>query len=149
MAMLVFKSCPYCRKQYQWGTDSRGIGSPIKQCPNCKGSFIDTDETEWELKSPIRRFYFYVICAWTALAYGIVVPLGAMFVLNYLKYDIEKFGITGFGSLYLIGVLVFTIIIILNNRNEIKESKERMKDNNYRNQLVKAGLLKATQRGKN
>lgn len=142
MAMLVIKYCPHCKKTYDAGHNSRGIGIPLKKCPSCGGVIIDTDETEWELKNSFARLGYYFICAWTAFVYGISVPLAIDFFLDYYEYDINKLGWVGFGALYALGITIFAMILIRRNVKDIHASKERMKDENYRLVLRQAGLLK-------
>lgn len=130
---IVTKTCPKCRFSYTSTYNSRGIGIPFKKCI-CGNLNIDKDDNEWELMGPFAKLCYVLICVYSSFLYGFFLPIVVLFVWG--KPDTFTFFI-----LYGIGVALFAMLIVLNNRSDLTDSKERMKDPAYREQLRKMGLL--------
>jgi hypothetical protein len=141
MPMYKIKSCPHCKKTYDFDHDRRGIGSPLLQCPSCSNLIIDTDMNEWELKDPISKIIYIILSVYTAFMYGLLSPLIAWGIADLFDYDSEAHGYNFFIISYAIGVFLIALVALWSNKGDIKESKERMKDSEYRLLLKKAGLL--------
>jgi hypothetical protein len=141
---MVIKSCPKCGNIYD-SSDSKGIGKPFLICSDCQCLIIDTDITEWDLKSGIGKLGYILICGWTSLCYGIAVPLAAAFGLAKL-FGFEISDISLLIYLCVVGVLCFLVLIYFRNSTDIRESKERMKDPHYRDFLIRIGLLRESNR---
>ena len=135
MAMRVTKKCPHCKGVYEQGPDQRGIGTPLRSCESCGNTFVDTDENEWELMGPLGKLSFVFISTWTAFVFGIALPA--------LCYAVDKdLAEDHFLGLYACGVVAFALILGVMNTRDIKESRHRMRDPDYRSRLHQAGLLR-------
>lgn len=139
MATNLFKFCPHCRGIYEQGPQELSIGVPVIACRECNGLIVDTDRTEWELKSPLGKAVYFVLCGWTAFFWGLAFPMGAYFLGQHLGFRVDN---EAAFSLWLIGSLFFLGVLILGNLNDVRASQERMKDPQYRELLRQAGLLK-------
>ena len=142
MAATVIKRCPHCKNIFETGIDSRGIGIPFKICQSCDGYIIDTDETEWELKSPFSKLLYFLICAWTSIQYGILPLIAALFIGPKFGVNFENKELFTFWG---IGTLVLAFLIIKANSIDIRESKTRMQNPEYRKTLEKLGLIRPQQ----
>jgi hypothetical protein len=135
---IVVKSCPSCKCVIEVEGNYRGIGIPYKTCPYCNSTIIDESDTEWELKNINQKIGYILICGWTIILYGLIVPI-IVHIINTMN-DIETSN-SQFFSFYLLGIGICLVIIYKSLVKEIKESKERMKDRNYRMRLKQLGLL--------
>lgn len=135
MGMYVIKKCPHCQTVYEEGHESRGIGRPFRKCSQCEGVIIDTDETEWELKSPLGKATYFLICGYTCIVYGTGFLLVASFAFKGLS-TIDYMMLWAGGCVVALGVLIIV------NYRDIEESQTRMADPKYRELLETLGLLK-------
>ena len=139
MALNLMKFCPHCRSMFEQGPQEIGIGTPLVNCPACKGVIVDADRTEWELKSPIGKAFYLLLCGWTSIFWGFgFLMLGL--ALRY-KFDVE-ISDAMLINLWIGGGIGVLMLLILFNWKDIEESRERMKDPRYRERLKRAGLLK-------
>jgi len=135
VAMHVIKRCPHCKRTYEQGPDQRGIGTPLRSCEGCGSTFVDTHENEWELLGPLGKLSFLFISIWTAFLFGIAFPA--------LCYAIDKDAAEDhFLGLYACGVAALALILWVMNTRDIRESRQRMRDPDYRARLRRAGLLR-------
>ena len=140
MPTIVIKRCPKCHVPYEADFDSRGLGQPFRACQLCRQIIIDTDTTEWELKSLPAKVGYLVICLWSSLLVGLLLPI-AVLVYRELT-DQPSMGNELFVRLLAVGVLLAAAVMFLGTWKEIQESKERMKNEPYRAVLRQLGLLK-------
>ena len=131
---IVTKTCPKCHFSDVSTNDIRGIGIPFRKCILCGNLNIDKDDNEWELMGPFAKLYYVLICVYSSFLYGFFLPIVVLLVWG--KPDTFTFFI-----LYGIGVALFAMLSVLKNRRDLTDSKERMKDPAYREQLRKMGLL--------
>lgn len=131
---ISIKTCPHCKNTVST-LYSIDIGKPFVECSNCGHLVIDKDITEWELKDIFQKIYFLVICLYSAFLFGFLPNLIYIFLVD----DIDE------GALLGIWLTASCCIALFGSRNlidEIKESKERMRDPEYRQVLRSIGLLK-------
>ena len=124
---------------YKHGSDSRSIGKPFLRCPDCQCLIIDKDRNEWELKGFFGKVAYIFICGWSSLLYGFLFPLVALGLGKLFGFSLSE---RAFLYIYIAGVLSFLVLGILIESQDIRESKERMKDPSYRDFLKEIGLLR-------
>ena len=134
----VIKKCSRCKKAFEVTGNYKGIGVPFKICPYCDEIIIDNSDDEWELKDTSEKIGFYFTMFWTAILYGLLIPI-IYLIFNELSDNKPKEDI--FFYFWILGILLFSIIVYRIHLKDIKESEKRMKDPNYRLMLKKIGLL--------
>ena len=134
MGMYVYQRMSTLPDDLQERSRAPGIGRPVHKCPQCEGFIIDTDETEWELKSPEEKTNYFVISGWKSIVYSVALSLGARFLLKGLSF-------IDYMVLWAAGCVVFLWIFIFSNCKDIQESQARMADPQYRELLKTLGLL--------
>jgi hypothetical protein len=135
---MVIKRCPTCGYVYD-GSDSVSIGKPFLDCPDCKSLIIDTDSTEWELKSSFGKVAYVASWIKTCLAYGSVFAAAAFALIELLGFDL---GNASFISLCVVTFICCAIYACFMNLTDIRESRKRRRDPHYRLFLIQIGLLK-------
>lgn len=139
MAMTVIKKCSKCLTVFETGTDSRGIGVPYKVCKNCGTYIIDKDDTEWELKNLFEKIWYLFILVWTSILFGLLAPLIFVFLREYQEIQITDNALLWMWFSFSLLLLCW---LFYKHSVEIRESKVRMENIDYREILKKLGLLK-------
>jgi len=131
---IVLKTCPHCGRRWT-DTYTAGIGKPFYYCSICHQTIIEKDTTEWELKSLIGKIAYFGIFIWT----GIIVSFGVVLVAYSLlgKDRIERLLLPIWSGAF----LLVMCIGVWSTMRDIKESRERMKNHEYRKTLKELGLL--------
>lgn len=131
---IVLKTCPHCGRRWS-ETFTIGIGKPFYQCSTCHQTIIDKNTTEWELKSLIDKIAYFGVFIWTAIIASFFVVMVAYFLLGQDRTDKLLIPIWSCAFLLVMSIGVWS------NMGDIKESRERMKNPEYRKKLKELGLL--------
>lgn len=140
MSIYVKRSCPKCGTTIEGYTrDYRAIGQPFVQCNNCKTIIKLSHVTEWELLSLVGKLKYLAINCWTNFLFGMALPVVALF---YDKYsDFYEMNDSLLIKLIIIGFSVVTLGRGFLFVKSIKQSKTRMKNQNYRKLLKELGIF--------
>lgn len=139
MAMTVIKFCPKCKSGIDGGVDTRGIGKPFKVCENCGTYVIDKDNNEWALKTFNEKVLYILTVTWSAIFFGILFPFAAHVLSSQFSSGLSN---EAFLPIWLFGILCCGVFLLYRHKQDIIESNIRMQDPEYREILIKLGLLK-------
>lgn len=143
MGYWVIKRCPKCGSVLYAGRARIGLGAPFDRCPECRQLVRRTDTTEWELLSLGGKAWHIICNLYTLLFMAMPVLLLALAVDYICNNRIKWLRDTGNLLLVLgIGLGLSGVLGTCLFWKEIKESKDRMADPEYRRVLRTLGLLK-------
>ena len=142
MATYRYLKCPHCHKNLGMVKSTNDLGNPFKQCPSCRGTYIDPNTSEWVTKSPFQRFMFF-------LTIPLTIAVAVLAVGAVISIIISSFA--GGNTAFIIGLCVSLVIAIglfvllfikrkSNQQEAIKKSLERTKSESYVNELKKTRL---------
>lgn len=129
--------CPHCRnivKRAKGRPDD--IGNPMRRCPWCGGFYLDAFTEEWVMKSPWKRFKFFVtipfVCAFLTFMTCMLLNFidTCMFIVSLI-----------IGAIFSIIAFVFSFFFRKEKIDEeIKKSLQRTKNAKYVKNLLMAGV---------
>ena len=131
---ISIKTCPHCKNTTS-GIWSIGVGKPFVECRNCGKMFVDRDATEWELKNIFQKILFLVPLLYTSFLLGVAPILIYAVLVDYPSDTAVKY-------IWMSSSFVAALFCGWHLVGDIKASKERMKDPDYRQILQSIGLLK-------
>ena len=135
--------CPNCRWSYRQDLDRTGVGQPFYNCPQCKYLTLDDDRTEWELMDFGQRLGLFLIIVMRSIVFGPIIFILLLGFLAWLFSFEESFkGLTVFLTIGILGFVAMGTLNVWLEIREIRESKQRMRGVQYRNQLKELGILK-------
>lgn len=147
--MYQIVRCPNCRKIYSSGIYREKTGTPIARCAFCLEPFIDKSVNEWELRGAFGKiFYALFLLADVAVGGMLAAMLITLLILLpdiIFKTKFSHFMLNDasyFIYLIIICAAVNLVRIVIRETKDLKASKTRMADENYRQILKTAGLLK-------
>ena len=112
-----------------------GIGKPFVECSNCGQVVVDRDTTEWELKNIFQKIFFLFISLYTVFLF-------AMLPVLIYGFSTDNPSDATVFVIYFVSVVCLSLLTGKGLFEEINASKERMKDQSYRETLQSMGLLK-------
>jgi hypothetical protein len=139
MAMYVTRKCPKCSFVIEaFQRDYIDIGPPFLECPNCNTTILLSHIQEWDLKSFWQKVYFISVHCYTLLFWSLLAPMLILFIGPYLARESKEFPhymvVIMFLS-YPITLIILSVIGTKNLSEEIRKSRERMKDPKYLEKL--------------
>lgn len=143
MPMYVIRSCPSCNNVLETSSDYHALGKPYRVCQQCRALIRLDHITEWELKDSLEKLTYIGEIAIAALVIGIAGGIITLICLNFfvkLLY-MNSIDLTPLYLWALFGIIISFGVFALRLRKEIQDSKNRMKNLNYREELTKIGIL--------
>ena len=142
MATYRYLKCPHCRKNLGRVNNTNNLGNPYKQCPKCKGTYIDPYTSEWVTKSPFQRFMFKISFPLSvSVAFFVVAALVSVFIGSFLGSS--KFPVIAIPVALVLAAGLFVLIFFMRKSKVqamIEKSLERTKSETYVTLLQNANL---------
>jgi len=137
MGRYVWRSCSRCGYKIESGVIHYvALGSPILNCPKCNASIKLDHINEWELLSFGGKLYHFVASLKTALVLSVLVGFLIALIMKIIHKEIDLI------TLYIISPIIAFIFIIAMDIRNIRRSKSRMANSDYRKSLENVGLIK-------
>jgi len=146
MAVYITRKCPHCDYAFEnYSTAWTAFGDPLITCPSCRAGVIFPNIVEWDLLSredKITLIFKNYVLSNLATGIGTGVALFIIFTIllgllgsSYNEYfgEIDTDLMLGLGALSL--ALLFGAFRHFTFRNEVRESKQRMQDLQYRERM--------------
>lgn len=140
--MIVIRKCPYCKMQHDIHKSLCDFGAPFEKCWYCHNVFLLKDRNEWDVMSIARKFWYVMILFVRILAWTLLITLIFVAII-YLIFE-KLLGvlddINALGDWFTKTLLFISFVIsALGNSYlfiyEVKQSKERTKDEKYIQEL--------------
>lgn len=143
MGEYISRYCPNCKYEIEkFKRKYFAIGSPFVTCPNCSSESIVSHIREWEMLNPFQKVGDMIRHVFTCAVFSFI-----FFALPYIIF-VE---LTGGDSntipdsiaipILSVGFLVIFIFRTPAYINEVKESRERTNNKDYRLKLSQNNLL--------
>ena len=138
MPAQIYVKCPHCKITLPDTMETINIGVPFRDCSNCKMTFIDTHVMEWENASLIWKIKLFLGSLYGIAFYGIGFTIIPVLIISYLFdfYISNKFKL----FIILIGTLTTAFLYMRQTPRQIKLSKQRTSNDQYREKLIRAGF---------
>ena len=140
------KKCPHCKYPYQIReTSNYRYGSPIMTCPLCQQTFIDKDRHEIALEEEYNESQFNVGACFLSAFFPCGLSFIIFFILTLCSEEISGLGI----AMCIFSLIAFIVIFVVGIKDlpntikiykqEYEESKKRLKNPAYIQELIKLG----------
>ena len=138
MPAMIFVKCPYCKTVLPETTDTINIGNPFRDCHECQRTFIDKKLMEWDNTSILWKIKLFLGSIYGIGFYGIGFTLLPILLISYLI----DFKLSNEVKLLIIaiGVSATAFMYLAQTPQQIRESKKRTSDPEYRKRLIGAGF---------
>ena len=130
--------CPHCRNIVNRAKGNPSyIGNPLRKCPWCQGVYLDTFTEEWAMKSPFKRFKFFIgIPLLVAFFVSIFTVWAVGAIMGTINWIVQGIGLIS---------AIFAFYCAYNLRKgylseDIDESIKRTKSASYVDTLLSAGV---------
>ena len=148
MGVMIEKTCRTCGHQvYIEQDEDRGLGKPYARCTNCKSMILLGTRNEWQLQTTTQRaLYVLDKCAQALLLPLLLVALvGLAFWISTVNFALNWMSLTLTASAaYLIAFALLLVPAVSRIKDEIRRSRRRMLNADYRAKLKHMGLWKDT-----
>lgn len=141
--------CPNCGKVHSSGIYREKTGSPIARCAFCLEYFIDKSVNEWELRGAFGKFYYILFTLTDVAVTGLLSAMLILFLIILpdliFKTRWSVFMLNdanAFIGLIVVCTIINLVRVVVRESRDLKASKARMADAQYRQSLESAGLLK-------
>ena len=146
MAAYVTRKCPKCGFVIEgFVKDYVAIGPPFLECPNCNTTILLSHIQEWDLKNFWQKLYFITAVCYTCLLWSVVAPMLILFLGSYLARESKEFPhymVVIMLISYPVTLIILSLIATTGLSENIRESRERMKNAAYLEKLKELGFLR-------
>ena len=150
MGLTVERTCRTCgHPVYVQGAQTRGLGKPYVRCSNCKSMILLGRRNEWQLKSPASRAMHTVAQCGPAIVVPLLLPLAVWFGVWICRSDRMMGGRVNMTLMTALAIGAYVLVVAIAVRSalkrlsgEIRQSRRRMLNADYRHKLKHMGLLK-------
>lgn len=147
--MYQIVRCPGCMKIYSSGIYREKTGTPLARCAFCLEPFIDKSVNEWELRGTFGKIFYVLFLladvAVTGMLSAMIITLIVLLPDIIFKTSFSHFMLNDasyFIYLIILCAAINLVRVVVRENRDLKNSRERMADKNYRQILKTAGLLK-------
>lgn len=138
MSIYVTRYCPTCKRVIEnYTRDYRAIGVPFVRCESCDQLIKYTHIFEWDTKQIFGKVTYLGIMLLTTILYSGALPLAYIFYAEFAEFKPSE---NTFIILFISGFIVTAIWSIYITVKDIKESRDRLKDKNYRRLIELLGF---------
>ncbi|MEL7606672.1 MAG: hypothetical protein AAGU39_11510 [Sedimentibacter saalensis] len=152
--MSVYKSnyCPHCNEMIETKfkkntiktNSNKNFGNPLRECPYCKKSYLDDSVQEPALLSPSNLLFKGLSSAFSTIASSVLLSIllgsyAARIMSGNMNMEVDDAAAIKFIAplAIVITAAAFKVIKPMNLKNEVSESLERLKDQEYLKTLVR------------